>query len=185
VSARERQTDTRARIQQVALDLFTEQGYEKTALREIAERLDVTKAALYYHFKTKEDIVVSIIEDGAAQIDELTEWASGQPRTQETRREIVRRYAALMGGRRQLMRFFQENQPAMRHLPTGDMMKVRIFRLLDLLTDTDAPLADQLRSRLALFSVHMSMFALQDKKDVRDEDLNAATLEVALELIDR
>ena len=44
-------SDTRARIQRVALELFAEQGYDKTSLREIAERLDVTKAALYYHFK--------------------------------------------------------------------------------------------------------------------------------------
>src|SRR5580704_12464879 len=50
-----RRGDTRARIQQVALELFAEQGYDKTSLREIAERLDVTKAALYYHFKSKED----------------------------------------------------------------------------------------------------------------------------------
>jgi AcrR family transcriptional regulator len=48
-----RHHDTRARIQQVALELFAEQGYDKTSLREIAERLDVTKAALYYHFKSK------------------------------------------------------------------------------------------------------------------------------------
>src|SRR5207249_9245344 len=48
--------DTRQRIQTVALELFAEQGYDKTSLREIAERLDVTKAALYYHFKSKEDI---------------------------------------------------------------------------------------------------------------------------------
>jgi len=46
-----------------ALELFAEQGYEKTSLREIAEHLDVTKAALYYHFKTKEEILVSIFED--------------------------------------------------------------------------------------------------------------------------
>ena len=38
--------DTRARIQQVAVELFTEHGYEGTSLREIAERLGVTKAAL-------------------------------------------------------------------------------------------------------------------------------------------
>ena len=55
--------ETRARIQAVAIELFTEQGYEKTSLREIAERLNVTKAALYYHFKSKEDIVASLIED--------------------------------------------------------------------------------------------------------------------------
>ncbi len=55
--------NTRQRIQDVALELFAEQGYEKTSLREIAERLDVTKAALYYHFKTKEDIIISVFED--------------------------------------------------------------------------------------------------------------------------
>ena len=48
--------DTRERILDVALDLFLEQGYDGTSLREIAERLGVTKAALYYHFPSKEDI---------------------------------------------------------------------------------------------------------------------------------
>ncbi|HWM38542.1 MAG TPA: helix-turn-helix domain-containing protein, partial [Streptomyces sp.] len=43
--------NTRQRIQDVALELFAQRGYDKTSLREIAEHLDVTKAALYYHFK--------------------------------------------------------------------------------------------------------------------------------------
>src|ERR1700719_4298555 len=80
-------SDTRARIQQVALELFAEQGYDKTSLREIAERLDVTKAALYYHFKSKEDIVRSLVEDYIGQIDALILWANAQPRTAETRHE--------------------------------------------------------------------------------------------------
>ena len=63
--------DTRARVQTVALELFAEQGYEKTSLREIAERLGVTKAALYYHFKSKEDIVRSFTEDYRAELDEV------------------------------------------------------------------------------------------------------------------
>jgi AcrR family transcriptional regulator len=52
--------ETRQRILDVALDLFVEQGYEKTSLREIAERVGVTKAALYYHFQSKEDIVLTL-----------------------------------------------------------------------------------------------------------------------------
>ncbi|HEY3674033.1 MAG TPA: helix-turn-helix domain-containing protein, partial [Acidimicrobiia bacterium] len=40
--------DTRERILAVANELFIEQGYEGTSLREIADRLDITKAALYY-----------------------------------------------------------------------------------------------------------------------------------------
>jgi AcrR family transcriptional regulator len=53
-------SETRERILEVALTLFNEQGYDKTSLREIAERLDVTKAALYYHFERKEDILVEL-----------------------------------------------------------------------------------------------------------------------------
>src|SRR6516162_5877947 len=51
---------TRDRILDVALDLFTEQGFDGTSLREIAERLHVTKAALYYHFESKDDILMAL-----------------------------------------------------------------------------------------------------------------------------
>jgi AcrR family transcriptional regulator len=51
---------TRERILDVALKLFSEQGYEGTSLREIAGRLGVTKAALYYHFKSKEEILLAL-----------------------------------------------------------------------------------------------------------------------------
>src|ERR1700689_2008457 len=98
-----RRGDTRARIQQVALELFAEQGYERTALREIAERLGVTKAALYYHFKSKEDIVRSFTEDYFARIDALIEWGSGQ--TAAARIEIMDRYIAIVMDGGEVFRF--------------------------------------------------------------------------------
>ena len=84
--------DTRQRIQSVALELFAEQGYDKTSLREIAERLDVTKAALYYHFKSKEDIVASLVEDYFGQMDDLVAWGKTLPRTPESRAQVLDRY---------------------------------------------------------------------------------------------
>jgi AcrR family transcriptional regulator len=51
---------TRERILDVAMDLFIEKGYDKTSLREIAEQLGFTKAALYYHFSSKEDILMAL-----------------------------------------------------------------------------------------------------------------------------
>jgi AcrR family transcriptional regulator len=56
----EKEPNTRERILDVALDLFTEQGFDGTSLREIAERLNVTKAALYYHFESKDDILMAL-----------------------------------------------------------------------------------------------------------------------------
>jgi AcrR family transcriptional regulator len=53
----EESTSTRDRILDVALELFSDEGYDKTSLREIAERLGFSKAAIYYHFASKEDIL--------------------------------------------------------------------------------------------------------------------------------
>ena len=59
---RRRPSDTKARIQAVARELFAQQGVQPTSLREIADRLGITKAALYYHFDSREALVRSIIE---------------------------------------------------------------------------------------------------------------------------
>ncbi len=64
-------TDTRTRILKVASELFIEQGYDATSLREIADRLGFTKAALYYHFKSKEDILVALIEPAEEMVRQL------------------------------------------------------------------------------------------------------------------
>ena len=51
---------TRERILDVALDLFIEKGFDGTSLREIAEKLGFTKAALYYHYASKDDILMAL-----------------------------------------------------------------------------------------------------------------------------
>ncbi|GLW67111.1 TetR family transcriptional regulator [Actinomadura rubrobrunea] len=178
-----RRGDTREQIREVALKLFAEQGYEKTSLREIAERLGVTKAALYYHFKTKEDIVTSLFDDFKTEVDELFAWAREQSVTPEMRREFIRRYAEIIQGTGgTLMRFMQENGPAVRHLKAGDDMRKRFQALADVLVDKDASLPDQIRARLSIFSLHMTLF-IRDAIDADDEAVQAAALEVALDLL--
>lgn len=54
--------DTRSEIVRVALELFAEQGFAGTSLQEIADRLKFTKAALYYHFRSKEDLLSAVVE---------------------------------------------------------------------------------------------------------------------------
>ncbi|MGW0938064.1 TetR/AcrR family transcriptional regulator [Streptomyces sp. NPDC002666] len=179
-----RRGNTRQRIQDVALNLFAEQGYEKTSLREIAEHLDVTKAALYYHFKTKEDILVSIFEDLNRPVEELITWGETQPRTLETKKEILSRYSEALAGAAPLFRFMQENQATVRDLSIGATIKDRVLALVDLIKDPDAPLTDQVRCFSALFTLHAGMLALKDV-DGDLEDKRKAALEVAVELVTR
>ena len=51
---------TRERILDIALDLFVRKGYVETSLREIAAELGFSKAALYYHFESKQDILLAL-----------------------------------------------------------------------------------------------------------------------------
>ncbi|MFD8717872.1 TetR/AcrR family transcriptional regulator [Streptomyces sp. NPDC059629] len=178
----QRRGNTRQRIQDVALELFAEQGYEKTSLREIAERLDVTKAALYYHFKTKEEILVSVFEDLTQPIQDLIEWGKGQPHTLETKQEIVRRYSQALAGAEPLFRFMQENQATVRELRIGDSFKDRMRALRNILMDPDAPLTDQVRCVSALFTLHAGMFVMQDIEGDPQKKREAA-LEVAVDLV--
>ncbi|MFD6249392.1 MULTISPECIES: TetR/AcrR family transcriptional regulator [Streptomyces] len=176
--------NTRQRIQDVALELFAEQGYEKTSLREIAERLDVTKAALYYHFKTKEDIIVGIFQDLTRPMDELLAWAAEQPRTLDTKREILRRYQLCLLAAAPLFRFMHENQATVRELSIGLTFKERLLALYEYLQDPEAPVKDRVRAMSSIFTLHAGTFFLQNDED-DPEEKHEAVLEVALDLIEQ
>lgn len=64
-------SDTRGRILEVSAELFAEQGYDATSLREIADRMGFTKAALYYHFQSKDDILKALVDPAFEILDEL------------------------------------------------------------------------------------------------------------------
>ena len=180
--------DTRERIQAVALELFAEHGYEKTSLREIAERLGVTKAALYYHFKSKEDIVRSFTEDYVTDLDALIAWGAAQPRTDETRGLLLDRYSVIVGHRLPVMRFLEQNQAAVHQLMSEGqrdrhkMFRTQFERLRDLLAGPDAPLRDRVRASVAVVSVGISCM-LFDKDAGAPGELHDIALETACELV--
>ena len=179
---------TRERIREIALELFAEQGYEKTSLREIAERLGVTKAALYYHFRSKEDIVRSFIEDYRAELEKVISWGASQPRTPESRAEILARYADIVSEQLAVIRFMEQNQAAMHSLMSDSGARKKMFRdqftsLSDLITPPGAPLADRIRAAMAVISIGMSSLLFQ-REAASPEELHDAVLKVAWDLAD-
>jgi AcrR family transcriptional regulator len=184
----DRSRDTRSRLRELALQLFAEQGYEKTSLREIAEQLGVTKAALYYYFKSKEDIVRSLVEDYVADLDELIAWSKEQPRTPATRAEIVRRYLHIVATGTEVFRMLHQNQAAVSGLANakerGELFKERMDALVGLLTEqADASLRDQIRAASCLMSISFCCMHYQDRA-ASPAELEEALLDVALELAD-
>jgi AcrR family transcriptional regulator len=181
----ERGRETRSRLRELALQLFAEQGYEQTSLREIAERLGVTKAALYYYYKSKEDIVRDLVEDYMAQIDELIAWGKDQPRSAETRAEIVSRYLDIIVTGTAVFRLLHQNQAAVSSLAAakgrGELFRERIDALVGLLTDPGAPMRDEIRAASCLMTISFCSMHYQDKA-ASPAELKEAVLDVALEL---
>jgi AcrR family transcriptional regulator len=177
--------DTRSRLRELALQLFAEQGYEQTSLREIAERLGVTKAALYYYFKSKEDIVRSLVEDYMAEIDQLIAWGKDQPRSAATRAEIVRRYLDIVVNGSAVFRLLHQNQAAVSSLASakerGELFRERMDTLVGLLTEPGAPLRDQIRAASCLMSISFCSMHYHDRA-ASPAQLKEAVLDVALEL---
>jgi AcrR family transcriptional regulator len=174
--------DTRTRIQAIALELFTEQGYDATSLREIAERLGVTKAALYYHFKSKEEIVESLMADHLVRLEGMLKDYESEP---ISRLEFLRRYNENLkiSQHFKLMKFFQQNQPAVKNMPNAARWRETLGRMLSMLVGDDASATERMRVGLAIFGLHVSWTLLPD--DVFSEaERQEAAMTVAEELID-
>ena len=177
-----READTLSRIQRIGLRLFTEQGYEATSLREIAEQLGVTKAALYYHFKSKEDIVTSLVEDYFGAIDDLVTWGRTLPKTPESRAEVLRRYYSIVAGAGEVFRMLQHNQASVNSLAhaknRSELFRERMDALVGLLTEENAPLESQVRAAVALASVSFGCMFYADRAD-DPEEVRAVVLDIA------
>jgi AcrR family transcriptional regulator len=155
-----RRGDTRARIQRVALELFAEQGYERTSLREIAERLGVTKAALYYHFKSKEDIVRSFTEDYFSRLDALIAWGSDQPLSAQTGHKVIERYITLLMDSSEVFLFLERNQAFVRSADGGkhrfEQFRPRLNALVEIIAGPDASPRTRIRAAAAIFAASSS-----------------------------
>ena len=58
---------TRARILASALSLFVKKGYERTSFTDVAARLKMTKGAVYWHFKSKEALLLALVDEMIAK----------------------------------------------------------------------------------------------------------------------
>lgn len=54
--------ETRTAILETALDVFSRKGFSHTSFDEIARQINLSKGAVYWHFKTKTDLLVALIE---------------------------------------------------------------------------------------------------------------------------
>jgi AcrR family transcriptional regulator len=167
--------NTRERILDVALDLFIEQGFDGTSLRQIAEKLGVTKAALYYHFESKEDILLALhMRLHAFGRDALLQMAEG-PVTLELWGQLLDGLVGQMLAQRKIFLFHERNQAALEKLHREDHeAEHEDFqnKFRQVLADKSVPFADRVRMAASIGVVFSGLFLSGEAfADENNEDL--------------
>jgi AcrR family transcriptional regulator len=130
-----------ARIVAAAVDLFVTRGIDATSLQMIADALGVTKGAVYYHFKTKQEIVLAVCADSFDQLEAVVVEAetieSVTSRTRALERLVPRMVALAVESRGVFsqLRF----DPVMLRLMADDARYRDLLTRLDRLLGGDAP----------------------------------------------
>ena len=179
-------SSTRDRILDIALELFTERGYDKTSMRDIAEQLGTTKAALYYHFKRKADILLELHLRlhalGEGVLDQLVALPDGAARAAAWPR-LLDGLITAVDENRAIVELHQRNQNAFqelhdngRHDAANDDMERRVR---DLLGSRDIPPAMRVRMACSIGAVMAGLLSDGLVADV-DHDARVALVRAAV-----
>lgn len=80
----------RDHVLRTAVALFNEQGYEATSIADLAERLGVTKAALYHHIDSKEQILEGALEEALGGLEAALDAALERPTAADRLTAVIR-----------------------------------------------------------------------------------------------
>jgi len=67
--ATQEQASTRERVREAALELFGEKGYDGASMNELAERVGIAKPSVYNYYRSKEELLLDLVEEGMRQWD--------------------------------------------------------------------------------------------------------------------
>jgi len=96
-SRRRARDEKREAVLRTAVALFLEQGYHRTTLNDVAERLNITKPALYNYFRGKDEILFECWAIGNELVDDcIAEISAGGGSGLDKLRKLLVRYAELM-----------------------------------------------------------------------------------------
>jgi AcrR family transcriptional regulator len=177
--------DTRTRLLDTALRLFTEHGVEGTSLQMIADALGVTKAAVYYHFKAKDEITEAVTEPALRELDAIVAEAGKQRRRGAQLDHLLAGFIDLVVRHRALVALFSSD-PGVARAVEKSVHGSEDFKqgLLGLLCGDNPDTAAMVTAHVALAGLAMAggspaMAALDD------ETLRAALLEVGRRVLGR
>jgi AcrR family transcriptional regulator len=103
------------RFLDAALDLFVDHGYNGTSLQMIGDRLDVSKAAVTYHFRSKEELLSAVIGPAFADLERLLDEAESVRRPSARRKQVLKSYIGYLIQQRRVASWLSRDVGALHH----------------------------------------------------------------------
>jgi AcrR family transcriptional regulator len=146
-------TDTRTRLIEAAIGLFTQHSFAGTSLQMIADELGLTKAAIYHHFRTREQLLAAVIEPMLDELRTVVESAETK-RTPHARAEhMLGGYAALAVRNRGLVAVLATDPSVATVLTDRAEWGKLILRQLALLADVDPGPAGEVKAAVVFAGI--------------------------------
>jgi AcrR family transcriptional regulator len=123
----------RSRIIAASLELFAQQGVGGTSLQMIADAIGVTKAAIYFQFRTKDEIVLAAAEDELAKLEAVIDAAEAESSPACRRHVLLRRIVDLSVDRRRTVSVILSDPVVLRFFTNHARYRAVVDRLTDLL----------------------------------------------------
>jgi AcrR family transcriptional regulator len=179
MSARAAQAErTRQQILETAQRLFTEHGYDATSLQMIADEMGLTKAAVYYHFRAKTDILHAAMQPGIQRLKALLDEAAALRGRRARIEYLVNGFVDFLIQNRHYAVMASTDPAAKRDDANGESMTMR-QRALTLLFG-DNPTGTE---RLCFSALFFIPECLPDLTDLTDEELREALLTTILRML--
>ena len=145
--------DTRQRLIDVAVDLFTRHSFAGTSLQMIADEMGFTKAAIYYHFRTREELLAAVVEPIFERLREVIATAGAQRSVAARADHMLRGYAALAVANRALVSVLACDPSVTTLLREQPTWSALITRQLALLAGDDSGQAGLIKATVALAGI--------------------------------
>ena len=169
---------TRQQILETAQRLFTELGYDATSLQMIADEMGLTKAAVYYHFRAKNEILDAIMLPGVQRLKALLDDAAAIRGRRARLEFLVNEFIDFLVQNRHYAVMAATDPAARRDQRDAESAALR-QRGLTLLYG-DNPTGAQ---RLAAIAVLFIPDCLPDLVDLTDEELREALQTMVLHML--
>jgi AcrR family transcriptional regulator len=173
--------DTRGRIQAAAIDLFTTKGYEQTSLRELADRVGITKASLYYHYPSKQALLLALLQPFIDEWRRTVSAAELLPRTPAAIRFALARILDVMLHNRAVCEMLARDAPAVLAAlaPVLDDLVAMRDQMYEWLAGSDPTPTDRLRAIAAAEALKAAFVAGALVPEMSHDEVRRVLLESA------